>query len=44
MEVKHMYNFNFDNPVRVLFGPGRLNDLHKEVLPGKKALYQNVWR
>ncbi|MGN1219671.1 MAG: iron-containing alcohol dehydrogenase [Candidatus Cryptobacteroides sp.] len=38
MEVKHMYNFNFDNPVRVLFGPGRLNDLHKEVLPGKKAL------
>lgn len=39
-----MYNFNFDNPVRVLFGPGRLNDLHKEVLPGKKALYQNVWR
>ena len=33
-----MYNFNFYNPVKVLFGPGRLNDLHNEVLPGKKAL------
>ena len=33
-----MYNFNFFNPVKVLFGAGRLNDLHKEQLPGKKAL------
>lgn len=33
-----MYNFNFYNPVKVLFGPGRLNDLHEEQLPGKKAL------
>ena len=33
-----MYNFNFYNPVKVLFGPGRLNDLHEEALPGKKAL------
>ena len=33
-----MYNFNFYNPVKVLFGPGRLNDLHNEALPGKKAL------
>ena len=33
-----MYNFNFNNPVKVLFGPGRLGDLHKENLPGKKAL------
>ncbi|MBO4312010.1 MAG: iron-containing alcohol dehydrogenase [Desulfovibrionaceae bacterium] len=33
-----MYNFNFYNPVKVLFGPGRLNDLHGEQLPGKKAL------
>ena len=33
-----MYNFNFYNPVKVLFGPGRLNDLHNEQLPGKKAL------
>ena len=33
-----MYNFFFYNPVKVLFGPGSLNDLHKEQLPGKKAL------
>ena len=33
-----MYNFNFYNPVKVLFGEGRLNDLHDEQLPGKKAL------
>ena len=33
-----MYHFDFYNPVKVLFGPGRLNDLHKEGLPGKKAL------
>ena len=33
-----MYNFNFFNPVKVLFGAGRLNDLHNEQLPGKKAL------
>ena len=33
-----MYSFNFNNPVKVLFGPGRLGDLHKESLPGKKAL------
>ena len=25
-------------PTKVLFGPGRLNDLHKEIMPGKKAL------
>lgn len=33
-----MYNFNFYNPVKVLFGPGKLNELHSETLPGKKAL------
>jgi len=33
-----MYNFDFYLPTKVLFGPGRLNDLHKEQLPGKKAL------
>ena len=33
-----MYQWTFDNSVRVLFGPGRLQDLHKETLPGKKAL------
>ncbi len=31
-------NFIFDNPVRVLFGAGQLNNLHKQALPGKKAL------
>ena len=33
-----MYSFVFDNPVKVLFGPGQLQNLHKETLPGKKAL------
>ena len=31
-------NFNFYNPTRILFGTGKLNDLHKQPLPGKKAL------
>lgn len=33
-----MYNFVFDIPTRILFGAGQLNNLHKEKLPGKKAL------
>lgn len=33
-----MYQFNFYMPTKVLFGPGRLQDLHNEQLPGKKAL------
>ena len=30
--------FDFDLPVKTLFGPGRLGDLHAEKLPGQKAL------
>lgn len=33
-----MYNFDFYMPTRVLFGAGRLQDLHAQNLPGKKAL------
>ena len=33
-----MHNFNFYMPTKVLFGPGKLNELHSEQLPGKKAL------
>lgn len=33
-----MYNFNFFMPTKVLFGPGKLSELHTEQLPGKKAL------
>lgn len=33
-----MYDFDFYMPTKVLFGPGRLNDLHLQTLPGKKAL------
>ncbi len=33
-----MYNFNFDIPTRILFGAGRVRDLHSEKLPGTKAL------
>lgn len=31
-------NFNYFIPTRILFGRGALNNLHKENLPGKKAL------
>lgn len=30
--------FNYSIPTKILFGPGRLNDLATEELPGKKAL------
>ena len=33
-----MYNFVFHMPAKVLFGPGKLQTLHEETLPGKKAL------
>lgn len=33
-----MYNFDFYMPAHVLFGAGRLQDLHAQELPGKKAL------
>lgn len=33
-----MYNFNFYMPTKVLFGSGKLSELHTEKLPGKKAL------
>ncbi|WP_027624016.1 iron-containing alcohol dehydrogenase [Clostridium lundense] len=31
-------NFNYYIPTKILFGPGKLNELQKEPLPGKKAL------
>lgn len=31
-------SFNFYVPTKILFGKGKLNLLHKEILPGKKAL------
>jgi len=33
-----MYNFNFYLPTKILFGAGQLQNLHKENMPGKKAL------
>ncbi len=30
--------FNMHMPTRIIFGSGRLNELHKQKLPGKKAL------
>lgn len=33
-----MDNFNYYMPTKILFGPGKLNELVKEPLPGKKAL------
>ncbi|MGP1477569.1 MAG: iron-containing alcohol dehydrogenase [Phocaeicola sp.] len=31
-------SYNFGVSTQVLFGPGKLNELHNQVLPGKKAL------
>ncbi|MFI3172520.1 MAG: iron-containing alcohol dehydrogenase [Eubacteriales bacterium] len=31
-------NFNYYIPTKILFGAGKLGELHKEVMPGKKAL------
>lgn len=33
-----MLRFDFNNPTHLLFGSGRLNDLHAQPMPGKKAL------
>lgn len=33
-----MMNFTFHSPTKLLFGRGRIADLHKETMPGKKAL------
>ena len=33
-----MMNFVFNNPTKLLFGTGKLGELHNEELPGKKAL------
>lgn len=33
-----MMNFDFYNPTHLLFGCGKLNELYKQVMPGKKAL------
>lgn len=33
-----MMNFVFNSPTKLLFGKGKLGELHKEALPGKKAL------
>ena len=31
-------SFVFDIPIKVLFGPGKLKELHNESLPGQRAL------
>lgn len=31
-------NFNFNNPTNLIFGSGKLNELGKQKMPGKKAL------
>lgn len=31
-------NFDFNNPTRILFGSGKLNELGSQLMPGKKAL------
>ncbi|CUX74391.1 iron-containing alcohol dehydrogenase [Enterocloster clostridioformis] len=36
--MTNMMNFVFNNPTKLLFGVGKLGELHNEDLPGKKAL------
>lgn len=36
--MTNMMNFVFNNPTKLLFGVGKLGELHNEELPGKKAL------
>lgn len=36
--MEHQMKFNYYIPTKILFGAGKLNDLKKEKLPGKKAL------
>ena len=36
--MKYMEHFNMNIPTCALFGAGELNNLHKQVLPGRKAL------
>ena len=36
--MTNMMNFVFNNPTKLLFGVGKLGELHIEDLPGKKAL------
>jgi alcohol dehydrogenase len=31
-------NFDFNNPTRILFGSGKLNELGNQMMPGKKAM------
>lgn len=31
-------NFNYFMPTKILFGQGKIKELHKQILPGKKAL------
>ena len=38
MLTKAAENFLFYNPTKLLFGPGKLGELHEQKLPGKKAL------
>ncbi|MCQ5384205.1 hypothetical protein NO348_05185 [Hungatella hathewayi] len=33
-------NFNVYIPTRVLFGAGCLNDLHTQIMPGKKSMLE----
>ena len=43
-----MYNFNFYMPTKVLFGPGKLSELHSEQLPLSDddylTIFENAWR
>jgi len=36
--MSDMMNFVFNNPTKLLFGVGKLDQLHREDLPGRKAL------
>lgn len=37
-------NFDFNNPTKILFGSGKLNELGSQPLPGKKGVAFDVRR
>ncbi len=37
-------NFDFNNPTRILFGSGKLNELGDQPMPGKKGAAADVRR
>lgn len=42
MAAQSFTSFVFNSPTKLLFGVGKLGELHNEKLPGKKALLPHL--